>query len=152
MSVTGLGTRTGQTCIMLCSDFLPLELDFQELLLHRVAAGFCYPGDGTLGTGWKQDLVFVDQAVLENGTPDVTTRDMIADLVVSGLEVPFPLTIQRIYPNTTGDIDRPRLCRDLSQGSLDTVIDRFHQTGAKLDRKGLACSEDGVTDSQTRCN
>lgn len=131
---------------------LALELDFQELLLHGVATGLSYPGDGTSGAGREQDLVVVHQAVFEDSTPDVTSGDVVADLVVARLEVPFPLTIQRIYSNATRDVDSAGICRDFLQGSLDTVVNRLHQTGAEFDGKRLACSVHGVTDSQTRCD
>lgn len=132
---------------MLC--LLSIELDFQELLLHRVASSVGYPSDGTPGAGWEQDLVLVHQAVLKDGTPDVTSRNMVADLH-RRLKVPFLLTIQRIYPNTTGDVDRVGLRVNLLEGTLNTVVNRFHQTGAKLDRKRLAGSVHRVTDSQAR--
>lgn len=134
---------------MLC--LLSIELDLQEFLLHCVASSLGYPGDGTPGAGGEQDLVLVHQAVLKDGTPDVTSRNVIADLH-RRREVPLLLTIQRIYPNTTGDVDRTGIRVDLLEGTLDTVVNRFHQTGAKLDRKRLAGSVHRVTDSHTRCN
>lgn len=131
---------------------LPLEFDFQELLLHVVATRFGYPGDSTSGAGREQDLVVVHQAVFEDGTPDITSGDVVADLVLARLEVPFPLTIQRIYSNAAGDIDSAGLCRNFFQGSLDTVVNGLHETGAEFDGKRLACSVHGVTDSQARCD
>lgn len=126
-----------------------IELNFQQLLLDSVASRLGYAGDGTPRAGREDDLVVVHQAVLENGTPDVTTGDVIADLVLAGLEVPLLLTIQGVNRDTTGDVDTLGLVRDRLQGPLNSIVNRFHQTGAQLDRQGLSCPCHGVADRQT---
>jgi hypothetical protein len=50
-----------------------------------------------------------------------------------------------------GNVDTLGLVGNGLEGSLDTVVDRLHQTGAQLDGKGLTRPCDRVTDSQTGC-
>lgn len=128
---------------------LALELNFQKLFLHRVATLGGDAGNSTPSAGRQEDFVVVDQAVLEDGTPNVSTRDMIADLEVDGLEVPLLLAIESIDPNTTGDVDTLGLVGDSSEGSLNAVIDGLHQTRTELHGKWLASPGDRITDSQS---
>lgn len=137
---------------------LAFELNLQQLLLHSVATSGGDAGDGTAGTGGQKDLVVVHQAVLEHGTPDITTGNVVSNLEVDRLEIPLLFTVQGIHANTAGDVDTLGLVGDRTEGSLDTVVDRLHQTGAQLDGQRLAGPRNGIADSQTiwissyRCN
>lgn len=130
---------------------LALELDLQQLLLHGIATGGGDAGDGTAGTRGEKDLVVVHQAVLKHGTPNVTSRNVVANLEVDWREIPLLLTVERIDANTAGDVDTLGLVGDSTEGSLDTVVDRLHQTGAQLDGQGLASARNRIADSQTIC-
>lgn len=110
-----------------------IKLHLEQLLFDGVAASRSNPGNGTPCTRRQQDLVVVHQTILEHATPDVTTSDVVADLEGSRLEFPLALPVQGIDRNTTGNVDTLRLVRDGFEGSLNTVVDRLHQTGAKLD-------------------
>lgn len=49
----------------------------------------------------------VDEGVLENGSPDVTTRDVVANLEDGG-ELPLLLTVERRDGDTAGNVDGAR--------------------------------------------
>lgn len=124
-----------------------VEVKLQNLLIHGVATLVGNASNGTFGTRWKEDLVFAEKTVLEDGAKDVASSDVVSDLELARCEVPFLLTIEGGQVDTTGDVDAVRVIGDTLEGSLDTVINGLHQTWAKLDGKRLTGSEDGVADS-----
>jgi len=92
----------------------------------------------------------LDERVLVDDTVDVATGDVGADTVVEGLKLPELLLVEGRGVDATGDVDARRHLLDGLQGTLDAVEDVLHDTGAELDREGLASAEDRVTDGQTR--
>jgi len=50
----------------------------------------------------------------------------------------------------TRNVDRLRLLLDSLKRTLDTVVNVGHETGAELDREGLAGTQDGVADRDAR--
>lgn len=153
LSVTdGAGHTDGPSLHHAELGLLAFKLDLQKLLIHSIATGGGDAGNGTAGTRGQKDLVVVHQAVLEHGTPNVSSSNVVADLEVDRLEIPLLLTIQRIDANTTGNVDTLGLVGDSTEGSLNTVVDRLHQTGAQLDGQGLTGPGNGIANSQTICN
>jgi hypothetical protein len=132
-------------------ELLALEFDLEDLLVDGVASSLGDTGDGTASSGRKKDLVVVEQRVLPDGTENVTTGDVVANLVLGGLEVPLSLTVQGGHVDTAGNVDAVGNVRDGLEGALDTVVDGLHQTRAELDGQRLAGSVDGVTDRDTSC-
>jgi hypothetical protein len=129
--------------------FGAIEVKLQNLLVHSIAALIGDAGNSTLGARWEQDLVLAEKTVLEDGTEDVTTSDVIADLELARGEVPLLLAVESGKIDTTGNVDAVGVVGDTLERALDTVVDGLHETGAELDRQGLARLEDRVADSYT---
>jgi hypothetical protein len=56
--------------------------------VDSVGSLFDYVGDGTHSPRGKHDLVVIDKRVLVDGTEDITTGDVVADLELGGVKVP----------------------------------------------------------------
>lgn len=108
---------------------LAIELDLEDLLLDGVATLGGDLGNDTPRTGREQDAVGVDERVLEDGTPDITAGDVIADLLGGG-ELPLLLPVERRDGDTAGDIDGARNAGDRLERTLDTVVDVVEEAGA----------------------
>jgi hypothetical protein len=126
-----------------------IEVKLQDLLVHSIAALIGDAGNGTLGARWEQDLVLTEKTVLEDGTEDVTTSDVVADLELAWGEVPLLLAVESGKVDTAGNVDAVGVVGDTLERALDTVVDGLHETGAELDGQGLTRLEDGVADSNT---
>lgn len=84
---------------------LSVKLDLENLLIDSVAAGLGDSGDGTACSWGKEDLVVVEKGVLVDGTEDITTSYVVADLEVAGLEVPLLGAVQGRDVDTAGNVD-----------------------------------------------
>jgi hypothetical protein len=73
--------------------------------------------------------VGVDEGVLEDGTPDITAGDVVADLLGRG-ELPLLLPVECGDGDTAGDIDGARNAGDGLERTLDTVVDVVEEAGA----------------------
>ena len=67
-----------------------------------------------------------------DGTPDVTARDVVANLH-GGREVPLLLAVKGGCGDAAGDVDALGHLRDLLEGTLNTIVDIVEQTGSELD-------------------
>lgn len=130
---------------------LALEFNLENLLVDGVLSSLCDTGDGTASSGRKKDLVVVEQRVFPDGTENVTTSDVVADLVLGGLELPLSLAVQGRHVDTTGNVNAVGDVRDGLERALNTVVNGLHQTRAELDGQRLAGSVDGVTNGDTSC-
>lgn len=110
-----------------------VELELQDLLVDSVAALLGDAGDGSLGTGWEQDLVLAEETVLKDNTKNVAAGDVVADLELARCEVPLLLAVESGQVDTTGNVDAVGVVGDALEGTLDTVVDGLHETGAELD-------------------
>ena len=81
-----------------------VKLNLEDLLLDGIFSLFGDLGDGTPGARGQQDLVDPDEGVLEDGSPDVTTGDVIADLGGGG-ELPLLSAVDGRGVDSTGDVD-----------------------------------------------
>ena len=129
-----------------------VELNLQDLLVNSVAALLGDAGDGSARTGWEEDLVLAEQRVLEDGTEDITTSDVVANLQVAGCEVPLLLAVEGGQIDTAGDVDRVRGVGDTLEGTLNTIVDGLHKTRTQLNGQRLAGSLDRVSNSDTSCS
>lgn len=128
---------------------LPVKLDLQQLLVNGVAAGRRNAGDGAARPGRQQDFVLPQQAVLPDDAPDITTGDVVANLEVGGLEVPFLGTVKGGDRDAAGNVNASGGGADALQRALNTIINGLHQPGTELDGQRLSGSEDGVADRKT---
>ena len=64
----------------------------------------------------------LDEGVLEDGAPDVTAGDVVADLGSRG-ELPLFGPVDGGGVNSAGDIDALRLLLNLLEGPLDSIVD-----------------------------
>ena len=71
----------------------PIELHFQQLVLHRVAAFLRDAGYRASGSWWQQDFVIVHQTVLIDGAKHIAPGDMISNLEIPGGKIPFSFTV-----------------------------------------------------------
>ena len=78
-----------------------------------------------------------DERVLVDGAPQVTTRDVVADLGGRG-ELPLLLAVEGGGGDAPRNVDALGDLRDGLEGSLDTVVDVVEQAGAEFDRERLA--------------
>lgn len=88
------------------------------------------------------------EGVFENGSPDVTASDVIANLLGWG-KLPLLLAVQRRNSNTARNIDGLGNVSNILERSLNTVVDTVEQARAELDRQGFTRSDDRVTDLDT---
>jgi hypothetical protein len=102
---------------------LAVELDLQQLLVDRVATRFSDASDRSPRPWRQQDLVVVQQAVLEDMTPDISSGDVVSDFEGGRFEVPFLLTIEGRDGNAAGDVDALGFGGNGFEGSLDTIVD-----------------------------
>ncbi len=128
-----------------------VEIKLQDLLVNGVAALLGDTGNGTLGAGRQQNLVFTEQTVLEDSTENVTTGDVVANLQGAGCEVPLLLAVESGQVDTTGNVNAIRVVGDTLEGTLDTIVDGLHKTRAKLDGQWLSSPVYGVAYSYTGC-
>jgi len=128
---------------------LALEFNLEDLLVDGVASSLGDAGDGAASSGRKEDLVVAEQRVLPDGTENVTTSDVVANLVASRLEVPLSLTVQGGHVDTTRNVDAVGDVRDTLERALNTIVNGLHQTGTELDGQRLAGSVDRVTNGDT---
>ena len=63
-----------------------------------------------------------DKRVLEDGTPDVTTGDVIANLGGGG-ELPLLRSVDGRGVDPTGDVNTLTLFLNLLEGPLDSIVD-----------------------------
>lgn len=75
----------------------------------------------------------LDERVLEDCSPGVTTRDVVANLELRS-ELPLPLAVKGRDGDTTGNVDGSRDVGDVFQGSLDTIVNAVEKTRSELDR------------------
>ena len=96
--------------------------------------------------------MLAEQRVLEDGTENITTSDVVANLKVAGREVSLLLAVERRQIDTTRNVDRVRLVGDSLEGTLDTIVDGLHKTGTKLNGQRLPRPLDRVANSDTSCS
>jgi hypothetical protein len=108
------------------------KVDLKNLLSNGVFALGGDLGDSTMGTRWKQNSVSSNERVLENSTPNVTTRDVVTN-VLGGVELPLVLSVERGNRNSSRNINGFGDVGDLLQRSLNTVVYTIEQTRSKLD-------------------
>jgi hypothetical protein len=121
-----------------------VEVKLQDLLINSIATLLGDAGDGTLGARRQQNLMFAEQTVLKDSTEDVTTSDVVSNLQGTRCEFPLLLAVESGQVDTTGDIDAVRVVGDTLEGTLNTVVDGFHETRTKLDGQWLSGPEYGV--------
>ena len=126
-----------------------VELEFQNLLVDRVAALACDASDGTLGTRREENLVFAEKAVLEHDTEHIASGNVVSDLEVARGKVPFLHAVESGQVDATGNVDAVGFIGDALEGTLNTVVDGLHQPGAELDRQGLLRPIDRVAHGYT---
>lgn len=83
---------------------LAIEFDRQERLVNGVLSLGRNLLDGTSGTRWHEDSVFVQQTVLNDLAPDITSANVIS-LFHGRSEWPLLLAVQGRDSNTTGNVD-----------------------------------------------
>jgi hypothetical protein len=130
---------------------LAIELNLENVVDNGVLALGGDLGYGSSGARREQNLVVGKERVLENGTPDITAREVVADLD-GGCELPLLLAVEGRDGDTAGDVDGLGHLGNGLEGTLDTVVDTVEQTGAELDGQGLSGTGDGVTDHDTGCD
>ena len=123
---------------------LAIELQLKDLLFDSVAALLRESGDLALCARRQQDLVLAEERVLEHGTEDITTGDLVADLQLRGLEVPLLLAVEGGYRDAAWDVDAVCGGGDGLERALDAVVDGLHETWTQLDGERLARSHDGI--------
>lgn len=150
-----LGGGTGHTdgpCLHhAVLGLLAVELDLEDLLVDGVLALGGDLGDGAAAARGEDDLVLGDERVLVDDTPDVTARDVVADLHL-GLELPLLGAVEGGDGHSAGDVDALGGVGDLLEGSLDTIVDVVKQAWAQLDGEGLSGPQDGVANRHTGCS
>lgn len=127
---------------------LAVELDLENVLGDSVLALGGNLGNGTAGAGRQENLVHGDEGVFKDGTPDITTGNVVADLLGGG-KLPLLVAVEGGNRYTAGNVDALGGFGNTSEGTLDTVVDAVQQTGTELDGEGLASAEDGVANSDT---
>lgn len=132
-------------------SLVAIELNLQDLLVDGVFTLLGDAGNRSACAGRKKDLVLAEQRVLEDGTEDVTTGDVVANLEVARCKCPLLLTVEGGQVDTTGNVDRVRGVGDTLQRTLNTIVDSLHKTRAELDGERLSRTNDGVADGDTSC-
>ena len=74
---------------------------------------------------------------------------MVANLL-QGCERPLLLAIQSVHVDTTGNVNALGVLGNVLKGTLDTIEDAPHDTGAELDGQGLPSTQHGVSNTDTR--
>lgn len=83
-----------------------------------------------------------------DNTPDVAAGNVVADLH-RGPELPLLFAVEGVRGDTAGDVNALGDVGNGREWALDTVVDVVEQTGAELDRQGLARPQNGVADLDT---
>jgi len=117
--------------------------------LVAVGAGGVDLGDLSVDVGRAEDLVAVDDLVLVDDAEDVSAGDRLALAEAVVLEDPVLVPGQGGDVDSLGDVDVAGGLEDVLEGTLDTVENGSHNSGAELHGKRLALTEDGVSDGQT---
>ena len=78
----------------------------------------------------------VDEGVLEDGSPDVTTRNVIANLENRG-ELPLLVPVERRDGDTAGNVNGLGDFGNRCQGTLDTIVDTVEEAGPSSTESGL---------------
>lgn len=146
----GTGHTDGPRLHHAVLGLLAVELDLEDLLVNGVLALGGDLGDGATAARGEDDLVLGNERVLVDDAPDVTARDVVADLHL-GLELPLLGAVEGRDSDTAGNVDALGGAGDLLEGSLDTIVDVVEQTRAELDGEGLSGSQDGVANRHTVC-
>ena len=89
------------------------------------------------------------ETVLPHGPKDITTSDMIAGFLCGRFEVPLLLAIQRGNVDSARNINTLGVIRDSFERSLNPIVDRLHQSRAKLDGQGFLGAFDRVSNRDT---
>ena len=92
----------------------------------------------------------VDEGVLEDGSPNVTTRNVVANLENRG-ELPLLVPVERRDGDTAGNVNGLGDFGDRCQGTLDTIVDAVEEARAEFDGERLAGTGDGVANRDTSC-
>jgi hypothetical protein len=129
---------------------LAVKLQLENLLVHRVASLGGNLGDGAAGARGQQDLVYGDERVFVDGSPDIAAREVIANLG-GGRKLPLGRAVEGRDVDAAGNVDAVNSLGDLFEGSLDTIVDVVEEAGTKLDREGLACPLHGVAHCDAGC-
>jgi hypothetical protein len=90
------------------------------------------------------------ERVLKDGTPNITTREVVADLD-GRCELPLLFTVEGRNGDTAGNVNGFGHLGNGLEGTLNTIVDTVEQTGTELDGQGLSGSVDGVTDHDAGC-
>jgi hypothetical protein len=112
---------------------LALELALEDLSINGVASSRGDAGDGAVSSGRKEVLVIAEQRILPKETENVTTSDVVVNLVNSRLELSFSCTVQNEHADTTFLGNAVGHSRDTLERALNTIVDGLHRTGAELD-------------------
>lgn len=93
----------------------------------------------------------VDESVLLDGSEDETSSDQLADLDVSGDELPDLGVVKRLDVDSAGHEHRAAQLGDGIQRALNSVEDVIHDSRAELHLQRGASALHGVSDRQTSC-
>jgi hypothetical protein len=106
-----------------------IKLNLQDLFVNLVLALFGDVGDCAAGTGWEENVVFGDEGVFKGRGKDITTGDVVANAEIGGRsKVPRLDTVEGVCCNAAGDVDALGNLADGLEGTLDPIVDTFHQT------------------------
>ncbi|KAI6766620.1 hypothetical protein HG531_011842 [Fusarium graminearum] len=130
---------------------LAIELDLENVVDDSVLALGGDLGNSSSGAGREQNLVVGKERVLKDGTPNITTREVVADLD-GGRELPLLVAVEGRNGDTAGNVNGLGHLGNGLERTLDTVVDTVEQTGAELDGQGLSGSVDGVTNHNAGCD
>jgi hypothetical protein len=93
--------------------------------------------------------VIADEAVFDDGAKDITTGDLVADLVFARRKVPFLLAVESGDVDTAGDVNAVCSLGNALKGTLDTVVDGLKETRTELDGERLSGPDDGIANRDT---
>ena len=74
----------------------------------------------------------------------------MADLL-QGSEWPHLLAIKSVHVDTTGDVNTLGVNSDVLQRALNAIEDTTHDTGAKLNGKGLSSAQHRISNADPGC-
>lgn len=93
----------------------------------------------------------VDESVLLDGSEDESSSDQLADLDVSGDELPDLGVVKRLDVDSAGHEHGAAQLGDGIQRALNSVEDVVHDSRAELHLQRGARALHGVSDRQTSC-